>query len=203
MAKKESSLLQLLLSLTIISAIAGLTLAAVFSKTQEPIEAARIRKKQEAIMKVLPGFDSLNCKFEKISYLQEGDKDSVCLHLAYVEEKLLGAAVETYTNKAFDGTFSIIVGFDSEGAILQTEVLHASETPGLGDKIDKKKSNFALQFIGKSPENFKMEVINNGGDVVAITAATITSRAFCDAIERAYQAYITVKEQKKTGNYEE
>ena len=199
MTKKESSLLQLILSLTIISAIAGLTLAAVFSKTQEPIEAARIRKKQEAIMKVLPGFDISKGRIER-TCLSENNKDSVCVHLAYLNEQLFGAAVETYTNKAFNGTFTLMVGFDNEGIILQTEVLHTNETPGLGDKIDVKKSNFALQFIGKSPENFKMELVNNGGDVVAITAATITSIAFCDAVERAHRAFITAKKQKEESN---
>lgn len=195
MAKKESSLLQLLLSLTFISTIAGLTLAAVFSKTQAPIEESRARKKQEAILKVLPGFEISQGRFETV-YLRESKKDSVCLHLAYLNDQLFGAAVETYTHEAFNGTFTLMVGFNNEGTILQTEVLQANETPGLGDKIESKKSDFALQFIGKSSENFKMEVTKKGGDVVAITAATISSRAYCDAIERAYRAFITVTEQK-------
>lgn len=153
-------------------------------------------------MKVLPGFDIEKGRIEK-KYLYESKKDSVCVHLAYLNEQLFGAAVETYTNKAFNGSFTLMVGFDSKGNILQTEVLHANETPGLGDKIDNKKSHFPQQFIGKSPENFRMDVVTNGGEVVAITAATISSRAFCDAVGRAWRAFNTVKEQKEKENNEE
>ena len=195
MAKKEATLLQLILSLSIISIVAGVTLAAVFSKTKEPIEAASIKKRQDAISRVL-GLDDFKGKFEEISYLPEGEKDSVFLHLAYLNDELLGAAVETYTNIGYSGTFTIIVGFDSEGTILETEVLQANETPGLGDKIDKNKdSKFSPQFVGKNPENFVLKVKKDGGDVDAITAATISSRAFCDAVERAYGAFMTVKEE--------
>jgi len=202
MAKKESSLFKLVLSLTIISVLAGFALATVFSKTQEPIEAARIRKNHEAVMKVLPGFDIAHGNLQKINYLLENDKDSVCIHLAFANNRLFGAAVETYTHNAFNGTFTLMVGFNSEGTILETEVLQANETPGLGDKMEKRKSNFALQFIGKSPENTKMDVLKSGGDIVAITAATITSRAFCDAVNRAYNAFMEVKKQVDSVQYE-
>jgi electron transport complex protein RnfG len=201
MAKNESSLWQLVLSLALISAIAGLTLAAVFSKTKETIETARVRKKQETIMKVLPGFDINKGRLESASF-HESDKDSVCLHVAYLNDQLFGVAVETYTNKAFNGTFNLMVGFDEKGNILQTELLQANETPGLGDKIDPKKSNFAFQFVGKNPENYKIELVCKGGDVVAITAATISSNAYCDAIARAYRAFLIVTEQKKTDKNE-
>ena len=67
--------------------------------------------------------------------------------------------------------------------------LFRSETPGLGDKMKKSKSNFSEQFIGKDPANFKLKVKKDGGDVDAITAATISSRAFCDALQRAYDTY--------------
>ena len=190
MAKKETTLLQLILSLTVISVVAGVVLAAVFSKTQQPIEADRIKKKNDAIMNVLPNFDISKGKIERRTYLPEGEKDSVVLYLAYSGNQLFGAAVESYTNMAYSGTFSIIVGFDSEGTILKTEVLQANETPGLGDKIDASKdSKFAPQFVGKNPATFALKVTKDGGDVDAITASTITSRAFCDALERAYAAF--------------
>jgi electron transport complex protein RnfG len=68
-------------------------------------------------------------------------------------------------------------------------VLAHKETPGLGDKMDASKSDFPLQFKGKNPADFKLHVTKDGGNVDAITAATISSRAFCDAVERAYVTF--------------
>lgn len=87
-----------------------------------------------------------------------------------------------------------MVGFNAEGNIFNTEVIAAAETPGLGDKINKDKSDFAKQFSGQNPESFKLSVKKDGGDVDAITAATISSRAYCDAIQRAYDVFMKVKE---------
>jgi len=202
MIKKESSFLQLALPLTLVSAFAGLILAVVFSKTVAPIEAARAQKKQDAIVNVLPGFDIPNGRIEK-TCLYDNDKDSVCVFLAYSDTQLFGAAVETYTHKSFSGTFTLMVGFDKDGKILQIQVLQAHETPGLGDNINNEKSNFAQQFIGKSPASFKLDVVSHGGDIAAITAATITSRAYCEAVERAHHAFLTIKEQKETIPHEE
>ena len=55
--------------------------------------------------------------------------------------------------------------------------------------MDKKKSDFPDQFMGKNPAEYALEVKKDGGDVDAITAATISSRAFCDAVERACETY--------------
>ena len=191
MAKKESTLTQLALTLTIITVIAGVALASVYSVTKAPIDAAQQAKKDQAIAKVLPGFkgELRDCK-----YLIEGDKDSITVHLAYQDGELVGAAVETYTGKAFSGRFDIMVGINAEGNISGTSVLKHSETPGLGAKIEDSESNFIKQFEAKNPETFSLKVKKDGGDVDAITAATISSRAYCDAIERAFIAYNNVKE---------
>lgn len=191
MAKKESTLTQLALTLTIITVIAGVALASVYSVTKAPIDAAQQAKKDQAIAKVLPGFKG---ELKDCKYLIEGDKDSITVHLAYQDGELVGAAVETYTGKAFSGRFDIMVGINAEGNISGTSVLKHSETPGLGAKIEDSESNFIKQFEAKNPETFSLKVKKDGGDVDAITAATISSRAYCDAIERAFIAYNNVKE---------
>lgn len=84
----------------------------------------------------------------------------------------------------------LMVGFGTDGTIVNTSVLSHSETPGLGAKMVEGKSNFSVQFQGKNPANFKMAVKKDGGDVDAITASTITSRAFCEAVESAYKVYL-------------
>jgi electron transport complex protein RnfG len=87
-----------------------------------------------------------------------------------------------------------MIGILPDGTINDISVLEQKETPGLGDKMQKSKSNFSLQFKNKNPASFKLKVKKDGGEVDAITAATIRSRAFCDAVNRAYNAYM--KEQK-------
>jgi len=192
MAKKETTLLQLVLSLCLISIVAAAGLAAVYTITKEPISISQKQKKVDAIKSVLLGF---NGQTKESKILLPNETDSVIVNLAYNENRLFGAAIETYTDKAFKGTFTLMVGFDSLGNIIGTEVLSANETPGLGDKIDKKKDkNFSAQFLKKNPKDFNLKVKKDGGDVDAITAATISSRAYCDALKRAYSAFIKAKE---------
>ena len=118
----------------------------------------------------------------------DGD-DSLRMNLASQDGKLVGVAVNTYTNKGFGGRIDAMVGFLPDGSIYNTSILSLKETPGLGTKLDKKKSNFPDQFIDKNPADFKLKVKKDGGDVDAITAATISSRAFCDAVQRAYDTF--------------
>lgn len=192
MAKKETTLLQLVLSLCLISIVAAAGLAAVYTITKEPISISQKQKKVDAIKSVLLGFKG---QTQESKILLPNDEDSVTVNLAFNGNQLFGAAVETYTDKAFKGSFTLMVGFDSLGNIIGTEVLTANETPGLGDKIDKKKdANFSVQFLKKNPTEFNMKVKKDGGDVDAITAATISSRAFCDALTRAHSAFLKAKE---------
>ncbi|MDR2980228.1 MAG: RnfABCDGE type electron transport complex subunit G [Bacteroidales bacterium] len=192
MAKKGPGLFQLIFSLTSITLVAAIALAAMDSVTKAPIEAARLKKKMEAIAEVLPGFDG---ETTEIRFMPDDGKDSVIVYMARQDGELFGAAVETYTDIAYSGRFTIMVGFDANGIITGTSVLQMSETPGLGDKIDKSKNPvFSGQFVGKDPQNFRLKVKKDGGDVDAITAATISSRAFCDATERAYKIFMKAKE---------
>ena len=113
----------------------------------------------------------------------------------------MGTAVEAFTDKGFSGRIMIMVGFTAEGKIFDITILEHQETPGLGDKIEKKKSYdkqtglyWNSQFIGVDPSQLKLTVRKDGGDVDAITAATITSRAFCDAIQKAYDGFEEIKQ---------
>jgi electron transport complex protein RnfG len=191
MTAKKESLLRLVVVLTAIALVAGLALTGVYALTKDPIEAAQSAKKEDALKKVLPGF---NGETRDIT-VQDNDGEDILVHLAVNPDgSLFGAGVETYTKKAFAGRFDLMVGFDNTGTILNTEVIKAGETPGLGDKINKDKSDFALQFSNRNPKDFKLVVKKDGGDVDAITAATISSRAYCDAVQRAYDVFMKVKE---------
>ena len=191
--KKEASLLRLVVVLTSIALVAGLALTGVYALTKERIDNAQKAKKEQALNLVLPDFKGT---LIDTTVVPEGEKEGVLVHLATQEDgTLYGAAIETYTNKAFDGRFDLMVGFAADGSIINTEVIDASETPGLGDKINKTKSDFAKQFNGQDPATYKLSVKKDGGDVDAITAATISSRAYCDAVQRAYNVFMKIKEE--------
>ncbi|PID95150.1 MAG: FMN-binding domain-containing protein [Bacteroidetes bacterium] len=186
MAKKlESTFINMVLVLFLVTAVAALALGAVYSVTKEPIEAAKAQKLKAAIENVLPPFDD----YSEAEVMPANGKDPLIFYTARKGQDVVGTAIKTYTDKGFSGRVSIMVGFTPEGEIFNTAVLEHKETPGLGDKMEPAKSDFTVQFKGKNPEQFKLKVTKDGGSVDAITAATISSRAFCDATNRAWQAF--------------
>jgi len=173
-------------TLFVITLVAAGLLGSVYSVTKEPIRLAELKKKNDAIKVVVPGFDNEPSQEVQRLFM---DGDSIYLYTARQGGKILGTAVETFTNLGFGGLIKLMVGFAPDGTIIDIAVLKHSETPGLGNKMEKGKSDFSLQFMGKNPENFKLAVKKDRGDVDAITASTITSRAYCDAVARAYRAF--------------
>ena len=190
MAKKDS-IWRLAIVLTCISLLAALALTGVYALTKGPIEQGQREKKEKALQAVLPDYEGTVID----TVIVDADNENIPVHLAIGKDgELCGAGIETYTKKAFAGRFDLMVGFDADGSIVNTEVLKAGETPGLGDKINKNKSEFANQFNHQNPADFKLVVKKDGGDVDAITAATISSRAYCDAVQRAYDIFMKIKE---------
>jgi H+/Na+-translocating ferredoxin:NAD+ oxidoreductase subunit G len=187
MAKKESTFINMVVTLFGVTLLAAALLGSVYALTKEPIRLAELKKKNEAIQVVVPGFDNEpSLEVEKLFL----DGDTIFLYTARKGEEVLGTAVETFTNKGFSGLFKLMVGFTNEGTIIDIAVIQHAETPGLGNKMEKGKSDFSVQFMGKNPENFNLAVKKDRGDVDAITASTITSRAYCDAVSRAYKALV-------------
>ncbi|MEZ5083363.1 MAG: RnfABCDGE type electron transport complex subunit G [Bacteroidales bacterium] len=182
MAKKESSFVNMVLTLFVVTAIAALALGGVYNATKGPIALAKRLKIEKAIGEVLPEFDTITEK----KVLPDGAKDSLTFYLASKNGEPVGTAIRTYTDKGFSGRFWIMVGFVDGDVISGTSVLEHKETPGLGDKMELKKSNWSAQFVDKNLTEFTLKVKKDGGSVDAITAATISSRAFCDATQRAY-----------------
>jgi Na+-translocating ferredoxin:NAD+ oxidoreductase subunit G len=190
MAKKESTFLNMVLTLLVVTAVASFTLASVYNLTKEPILQAREAARQAAIALVIPEFDEL----QMLRMMPSTGSDSLEFNLGFKEGELVGIAVATYTAMGYSGRIRAMVGFDPEGTIIDVVHLEHAETPGLGDKIEKAKSDWSNQFRGFNPGEKNLKVTADGGDVDAITAATITSRAYSDAINRAYQ---TLSENKE------
>ena len=183
MAAKKDTLLNMFVALFVICIVAGGVLGIVFNATKDPIAAAENAKKTEAIKNVLPEFQEL----KDIKVKSAMEDDSLKFHLAYTDSTFIGAAVETFTNKGFSGNISLMVGILADGTIKNISVLQHAETPGLGSKMEEE--TFKGQFCDKNPASFNFSVKKDGGDVDAITAATISSRAFCDAVNRALSTF--------------
>ncbi len=187
MADKESTFLNMFLSLFLATMISATILGFVYVYTKGPIEKARAEKQNSALRSVLPRFN--NNPVQEM-YKKPVDGDTLYFFPARMDTTLVGTAVETFSPKGFGGMIRLMVGFLPDGTIQDVAVLELKETPGLGEKLERSKSNFSLQFQGKNPKTFKLAVKKDGGNVDAITASTISSRAFCDALERAYKNYM-------------
>ena len=177
----------MVLSLVSIALVAAVALAGVYLLTQETITKQETEKKESAMREVLlsAGEGAVFSEPEKVAV----DKDTIIVHRAMKDGKEVGAAIETREN-GFGGMQEIMVGLDTKGVIIDYKVLKHQETPGLGDHIkewfknaDKPKQNI----IGRQAGSLK--VTKQEGDVDGITAATISSIHFLNAINKAYAAY--------------
>ena len=189
---KESTLKNMVITLASITLVSSALLGGVYALTKSPIDMAKVEKINAAISKVVAEFDN-NPSSEK--FAKEMGGKSYTVYPARMGDELVGYAIESFTTGGFGGRIVLMVGFNSDGTINNTAVLSHAETPGLGDKMVEGKSEFSVQFQGKNPEDFKLLVKKDGGDVDAITASTITSRAFCEAVEAAWEVYKLCNEE--------
>lgn len=189
MKKLESSLLNMVLVLTGVAVIMGGILAYVNHLTEGPIAQQKAKALADGIKSVM-GVDEITVAKTDTVLQNIGGKELT--YIVYqtqdAQKKDLGAAVESTTN-GFGGDLKVLVGFDPEGKILGYTLLEQAETPGLGAKADKWfQKGEKGDIIGKSPVE-PLTVSKDGGQVDAITASTITSRAFLLAVNNAYNAY--------------
>jgi len=185
MAKIESTLRNMILSLALISMTMSASLAFVYLKTKGPIAASALQKEMNAIEVVLPEFDS-----DPLSDMKT--VDDVVIYTVAMNGQPAGYAIKTYSDNGFGGRIEIMAGFMPDGSINGISVLQQKETPGLGTKMSE--PGFYTQFLGKNPSQYKLRVKKDGGDVDAITAATISSRAYCDALQRAFDALVKIND---------
>ena len=185
MKKLESNFINMALVLTGIAIFAAVTLASVYTITKAPIEKAQRDKRQEVIRAVLPPYDH----YDSIPVEMNNGVETTKVYKAYDKNNILvGAAVESSSNNGYKGHIEIIVGFNKDGVILNYSVMDQHETLGLGARmVDWFKTNKGKQNIrGKNASTANLNVSKDGGEIDAITAATITSRAFLFAVRNAY-----------------
>ena len=198
MKKLESSITNMVVVLVAVAVITGSLLAWVNQVTAGPI-------KQQDELALANGIKSVMC-LDKLEVTANdeltqniGGKDyQFVIHKVNNDKgEFAGAAVES-TTMGFGGELKVLVGFDAAGKILGYAVLQHAETPGLGAKADKwfqsvenGGNSEKSSIIGKNPAKNQLRVTkdNDGGEIDAITASTITSRAFLRAVQEAYNTY--------------
>jgi electron transport complex protein RnfG len=204
MKKLESSLTNMVLVLTGVAVIMGAILAGVNHLTEGPINEQKSKALADGIKAVMVCNDLVVAKTDTVR--QNDAKGKELTYIIYqiqdTQHQDLGAAVES-TTSGFGGDLKVLVGFNPEGKILGYTLLEHAETPGLGAKADKWfQKGEKGDIIGKDPKE-PLTVSKDGGQVDAITASTITSRAFLLAINNAYKAYKATPADAATGATEQ
>ena len=197
MAKLESSLKNMVMSLAIISFGASAILGGVYVLTKKPIEDAAELKKTNAIKEVLPQNNNMKIG-EAVEITLDSYSEKFIVYPAFENDKLIAAAVETFDNNGYGGQIKSMVGFDAGGNIVNYAILAMSETPGLGEKVTSwfktKRNNQDIR--GKKPSEESFKVSKDGGEIDAITASTITSRAFLASVKTAYNVFMEYQKQQ-------
>lgn len=180
----------MVLTLFLVTFVSAFILGFVQDMTHDAIVASKMKVQNDAIKSILPEFTELGKPIKAVP--KEGG-DSLEFFPAYNQSReLVGIAVKTYSKNGFGGLIQIMAGFSPDGTVTGYQVLEHKETPGLGSKMTNWFNNPekpGQNIIGKNPGKSKFTVKKDGGEVDAITASTITSRAFLEAMRRAYETY--------------
>ncbi len=190
MAKRESTFINMLLALTLVTLVSAGSLGFVYNLTKDAIAEAKLKAQNDAISRVLPAFEEIR---ESVTVNPDNGPESVELFPAYNGGNLVGVAVKSYTKNGFSGHIGIMVGLDLQGNITGYQVLEHKETPGLGSKMGvwfNNQERPGQNIIGRNPATSRLEVSKDGGEIDAITASTITSRAFLEAVARAHAGFV-------------
>ena len=199
MKKLESTLINMVGVLVGVCLIMGGILAFVNHMTEGPISQQAEKTLQDGIKAVMMSDNLTITANDTVKETFDGKEYVFIVHKAAdAQGKEIGAAVES-TTLGFGGDLKVLVGFDPEGVILGYTLLEHAETPGLGAKADTwfQTGNKGC-IIGKNPSQ-PLVVSKDGGDIDAITASTITTRAFLKAVNQAYGVYMNKASDAQTG----
>ena len=193
----KSSFRNMTLCLLAICLVCSSLLAGVYALTKEPIENAEKVKNEKAIKAVLPEGAS---SFDNEAVFSFEGKDYKYVVARDEKGNFVGCAIDV-APVGFGGPINIKVGFNAEGLIWNTMVLSQSETPGLGAKCVE--SAFANQFQQFDPMQKTLKVKKEGGDVNAITASTITSKAYAEGLATAVKVFQAIGQTPMPLNMED
>lgn len=188
---------RMLLVLTAVSAVSGLSLAAFNNHAQPIIKVAeKTLMVNSQLKKVVPDPSTPSpCDKAKPGYDNDPLQDTVCLDGKEIYRlkkggEMVGYAFKTIGDEAYSGTITCLVGLSPDGVLKGIEIVQHGETPGLGSEIENCK--WRQQLVGKGPKDMSWRVTKDGGDVDQISGATISSRSVLNCIEKG-RAFLTEK----------
>ena len=169
--------IKLILVLTIICVISSALLAVVYDQTKESIANSLRFHTATAAAQVLP---------KDVSRPEKKEIDGVTFFVSKKGETLEAVALEGHSLKGYGGKIVLMVGLSADGKLVNYQTLVANETPGLGIKIEG--DTFRKPLLGRALKaNWRVK--KDGGEVDAITSATISSRAALECIRDAIAKY--------------
>jgi len=177
-------LVKLVVVLTVFCLVSGFLLAWTNSATKAPIEAARKAETMDALKKVLPACD--NDLLADAVTIRDGEKDWT-FYPAKEQGRVVGVAFRSESMRGYGGRIVILAGTLADHTVTGIEILEAEkETPGLGARI--RETAFRDQFKGRAAGDAQWaRVKKDGGDIVAITGATISSRAVSESVRNGLE----------------
>jgi len=175
-------MLKLSLPLALICAISAIALSKVNEMTAGPIAAAQLRAEREAVEAVLPPFAELRTDTLAVDGAQR------VYYRGTDGGEVTGAAFRSLSGSGYSGEIEIMVGVDAAGSVSGVRILKHAETPGLG-------ANYASAEVldsfykGRALEGVDWRVKKDGGDIDAVTGATVTGRALVEAVGNGMRTY--------------
>jgi electron transport complex protein RnfG len=182
---RPSTFPNMVVTLLVVTGVSAVALGFVYQFTKTPIAEARLATQLKAIEAVMPGYDN-NPVAEKF-FLPTAQGDSLECFPGSKGGQAIGVAIKSKSAKGYSGDIWLMVGLDTAGVIQNIVVIEHKETPGLGSKMTEPK--FLNQFLRTNPATTDLRVKKDGGTVDAISGATISSRAFSEAVQQAFETY--------------
>ena len=180
----KSSFKNMVLCLFVICMVCSALLAGVYALTKETIAVGDAQRNESAIKEVLP---STAAVIEDESTIQVNGTTYTYNRAFDAEGNTVGCAVNVAPS-GFGGPIKMKVGFNADGLVWNVKVLSHAETPGLGAKCTEPA--FSEQFHELDPSDEKnLKVKKDGGNLNAITASTITSRAYAEGVSQAVEVF--------------
>ena len=180
MSKNAKNILRLTFVLFLVSAVIALALGAVNMVTKDRIDALQKAALDAAMQEVLPADAYTELKYAG------GDERIDSVYSAGEQGHVVQATVS-----GSQGNITMIVGVSADGTVSGISIINSSETSGMGAIASSSGADgqaFRAQFVGKT----EVSVDKDGGEIDAITSATITSRAICDGVNAAQAAIRTL-----------
>lgn len=179
--------LKLSLLLAVVAAVCGGLLVAVANKTAAARGAVAQRRTEAALNSLFGSERAASGAFVPLDGL---DAYALVGDAAGVAPQFLGAAIRATSTHGYGGNIALMAAFDADGRLIDFAVLDAHETPGLGAKIARPE--FRRGFAGRLFSG-PWKLRKDGGDIDAVTSATISSRAATEAIADAASRFESVR----------